>query len=356
VTHLGLFEGIGGFSLAAHWMNWETKAWCEIEPFCQEILHFWFPSAKGYADITKTDFSSYENKIDILTGGFPCQPFSSAGKRLGTADPRHLWPEMLRAIRQISPVWIVGENVLGIASWNEQQIFEQICADLESAGYEVQAINIPACAVGAPHERQRIWFVAYSYKAARKRENGGVWDFVNTGKCGAYPYTSSTGLEKRPQSGKRKFGKKGREKCQHYGVFSGPIIANADQGPKSEQIRGVFSELGNSFDQSSTDTTSTRRNERPRESDAKRALQNIPDWEGFPTFSPFCGANDGLPDGLDRYTIWSKDRKHRLTGYRAEAKIRIESLKAYGNAIVPQVAYQIFQAIVEADKKLRNAG
>ena len=121
-THLGLFEGIGGFSLAAHWMGWQTLAWCEWNEFGQRILKHHFPNAEGFGDITKTDFTKYANRIDILTGGFPCQPYSQAGKRLGTEDDRHLWPEMLRVIREVQPTYVVGENVYGIDAcpfWDE---------------------------------------------------------------------------------------------------------------------------------------------------------------------------------------------------------------------------------------------
>ena len=114
MKHIGLFEGIGGFSLAARWMGWETVAWCEWDPFCQHILKYHFPNAEGFGDIKKTDFTKYANRIDILTGGFPCQPYSMAGKRKGKDDERHLWPEMLRAICEIQPTWVVGENVSGL--------------------------------------------------------------------------------------------------------------------------------------------------------------------------------------------------------------------------------------------------
>lgn len=119
MNHLGLFEGIGGFSIAAHWMGWNTVAWCEINPFAQKVLKYHFPNAIGHEDITKTDFSVYRNRIDIITGGFPCQPYSSAGKRLGKDDSRHLWPSMLRAIREVKPSWVLGENVYGITNWSE---------------------------------------------------------------------------------------------------------------------------------------------------------------------------------------------------------------------------------------------
>lgn len=114
MTHLGLFAGIGGFELAAKSMGWETKAWCEINPFCQKILRYHFPESEGFEDITKTDFTKYANTIDILTGGFPCQPFSVAGNRAGQEDNRYLWPQMLRAIRETKPRIIVAENVAGL--------------------------------------------------------------------------------------------------------------------------------------------------------------------------------------------------------------------------------------------------
>src|SRR5687767_12764897 len=103
MKHLGLFEGIGGFSLAARWMGWETIAWCEINPFCQKVLKHHFPNAAAHSDIITTDFTIYKGRVDILTGGFPCQPYSVAGKQEGDDDHRHLWPHMLRAIREVRP-------------------------------------------------------------------------------------------------------------------------------------------------------------------------------------------------------------------------------------------------------------
>jgi DNA-cytosine methyltransferase len=117
MTHGSLFSGIGGFDLAAEWMGWDNIFHCEWNPFGQKVLKHHFPNSISYNDITKTDFSIHANKIDILTGGFPCQPYSSAGKRLGKADERHLFPEMLRCIKEVKPRYIVGENVRGLVSW-----------------------------------------------------------------------------------------------------------------------------------------------------------------------------------------------------------------------------------------------
>lgn len=116
MKHIGLFEGIGGFSLAAQWMNWETIAWCEKEPFCRKVLSYYFPNADKLGDIYNEDFKKYKGKCDIITGGFPCQPFSLAGRRAGTNDDRFLWREMLRAIIEVSPTWVVAENVRGLLS------------------------------------------------------------------------------------------------------------------------------------------------------------------------------------------------------------------------------------------------
>lgn len=123
IKHGSLFSGIGGFDLAAEWMGWENIFHCEWNEFGQKVLKHYWPNAESFTDITKTDFTKYANKIDILTGGFPCQPYSTAGKRLGKADERHLWPQMLRAIREVQPHWVVGENVSGIVSWNNGMVF-----------------------------------------------------------------------------------------------------------------------------------------------------------------------------------------------------------------------------------------
>jgi len=117
MNHASLFSGIGGFDLAAEWMGWENIFHCEWNPFGQKVLKHHFPNSISYNDITKTDFSIHRGSIDILTGGFPCQPYSVAGKRLGKADKRHLFPEMLRVIKEIQPEWVIGENVRGLVSW-----------------------------------------------------------------------------------------------------------------------------------------------------------------------------------------------------------------------------------------------
>ena len=160
--HGSLFSGIGGFDYASSLMGWENVFHCELNPFCRQVLKYHYPNSVSYEDITKTDFSVYRGRIDIITGGFPCQPYSLAGKRLGKDDERHLWPQMLRVIREVSPKWIVGENVFGIVNWSGGLVFEEVQADLEREGYEVQSYILPAAGVDAPHKRDRVWFVGYA--------------------------------------------------------------------------------------------------------------------------------------------------------------------------------------------------
>lgn len=136
MNHLGLFDGIGGFSLAARWAGWETVAWVEKDEHCQKVLKKNFPNAKGYADIFEFSGTEYKGTVDIITGGFPCQPFSHAGERNGSDDERYLWPEMLRVVNEIKPRWVVAENVYGLLTIDNGFTVESICSDLESAGYE----------------------------------------------------------------------------------------------------------------------------------------------------------------------------------------------------------------------------
>lgn len=215
MRHLDLFSGIGGFAYAVDqvWPNSE-HIFCEIDPFCQKVLAKHWPESKIYEDIRtitdtiskgtgmeESDTSRQERKdtdtsqskmvrqgnrkvdaegvvagistFDLLTGGFPCQPFSQAGKRKGTADDRYLWPEMFRVIQLTKPTWIIAENVRGLVSWSEGMVLEQVCTDLENEGYQVQPLIIPACAVNAPHRRDRIWIVANS---ASERLEGKRWE------------------------------------------------------------------------------------------------------------------------------------------------------------------------------------
>ena len=331
MKHIGLFEGIGGFSLAARWMGWQTVAWCEWDEFCQKILKHHFPEAEQHGDVTTTDFTRYAGQIDILTGGFPCQPYSSAGKRLGKEDDRHLWPEMIRAIREIQPSWVVGENVRGLTNWNGGLVFDEVQAELENEGYEVTPYLLPACAVNAPHRRDRIWFIAYRNEGATRPPGTSEGIESNRGyndnepelwrtktkqhiRCGELLRDATNANGIRQDASQRKHEKQpgqGREHAQ-YDFEPDGYAANLH---KERLQRGAeFGSIG-----------AGRQN-----SDKQPAGCVRPNWDKFPTKPPICSRNDGFPGRLAGITF---------------SKHREKSIGAYGNAIVPQVAYQIFKAI-----------
>jgi DNA (cytosine-5)-methyltransferase 1 len=319
MRHGSLFSGIGGFDLAAEWMGWENVFHCEWNPFGQKILHHYWPDAEQFNDITKTDFKKYYGTVDIISGGFPCQPYSSAGKRKGKEDERHLWPEMLRAIREIQPRWVVGENVLGLVNWSGGLVFHEVQADLEAEGYEVQPFLLPAAAVGAPHRRDRIWFVAYANGARKKHDRTG-----NNRK------TKEVWREKKSNvSG---------EFCSNGNATDIQGAGNRKQQRqnKSEQNRFTYH---NGKNGNVTNTESFRRKKalENRQMGGERFRQSYKRdlWHAFPSQSPICGGDDGLPAELDGITF---------------SKWRAESIKGYGNAVVPQVVYQIFKAIQQYEQ------
>jgi len=323
MVHGSGFSGMGGFDLAAQWIGWENKFHCEWNPFGQKILKYYWPKAKSYHDIKQSDFSIHEGEIDVFTAGFPCQGFSLAGNRLGTEDDRYLWPETRRAYRQFKPRIIVGENVTGILSmedksgvWSEifprvenrkivrydtvdhyeaiytrqaKMLVSSICEDLEEDGYEVQPIAVPACSLGAPHKRERIWFIAYA--------TGDRWGRKRSG-------SSNEDREQGPEHG-------GILERGFEGFCSSGFIAD----PKHFGLPQWNAQQGFGRTSKDADRCSSERK-----------------WQDFPTQSPVCSGNDGLSGRLDGITF---------------PKWRSESIKAAGNAIVPQVALQIFKAIQE---------
>jgi DNA-cytosine methyltransferase len=169
-THLDLFSGIGGFALAAEWAGFETVGFCDNEPYAQAVLKKHWPNVPIHGDIKALDGTAYRG-VTLLTGGFPCQPFSCAGEQRGKDDDRYLWPQMLRVIQEARPDWIVGENVVGIIGL----ALDQVCSDLEACGYEVEPTIIPACGVDAQHRRNRIWIIA---------RGGAMWPTPSV--CGNY--------------------------------------------------------------------------------------------------------------------------------------------------------------------------
>lgn len=443
MKHGSLFSGIGGFDLAAEWMGWENVFHCEWNEFGQKVLKYYWPKAISYEDITKSDFTIHRGNIDILTGGFPCQPYSSAGKRLGKEDERHLWPQMLRAIREIKPRWVVGENVYGLVNWSGGLVFHEVQADLEAEGYEVQPYLLPAVSVNAPHRRDRIWFVAHAntngFSEQRRYEcscqndergiaqsqwsadsenfdNGYTSEYVNgkpnfSGRIGSERY-SEKGEPSDPR-GIRWMDKK-CDKCQGI-VKVYRDTTNQSRTLVQERQSGVQLPINSRMGDNQTTIESDRRDEQEndnnniktmdwdatepmqirlqqcedgremgggqsevcgagRESanaiETNGEIQNVAytssrgmegyggsskdkqlqttefeqnnsekfrrmDWGIFPTQSPVCNGNDGISNRLDSITF---------------PKWRNESIKAGGNAIVPQVVYQIFKSIEQYER------
>lgn len=354
MKHGSLFSGIGGFDLAAQWMGWTNVFHCEINEFGRKVLNYYWPESISYEDIKKTDFTPHRGHIDILTGGFPCQPYSVAGKRKGKEDERHLWPEMLRAIREIKPRYIVGENVGGIVSWNGGMVFEEVQTDLEVEGYEVWAFILPACAKNAPHRRDRVWFIAYSNSCGNDNtvtslgSNGqqqdsfeersrGISETTRLSDERIVTNTDSASTEHEIQTGRNLF----NGETIIGGVAPNPTQQGSGWKLQQRQGKGEFGGCDSPNTDTYSDTTRLQRSpfkrgsferESGREEHSTRFL--CPNWEVFPTEPPICGRNDGLSSRLAGITF---------------SKFREQSIKAYGNAIVPQVALEIFKAIQKFD-------
>jgi DNA (cytosine-5)-methyltransferase 1 len=324
MRHGSLFSGIGGFDLAAEWMGWENVFHCEWMEFPRKVLEYHFPNADSLIDICKTDFKKYEGTIDIISGGFPCQPFSMAGKRKGTEDERYLWGEMLRAVQEIKPKFVIAENVFGITNIDGGLVFEQVCLDLETEGYEVQPFIIPAAAKNAPHRRDRCWFIGVrnytDSKGARlqnERAEQQTTRVEQYGKLGGnVTNTNSNGLQQRNGNDEIEPSERGQYAQRDIESLhlEQPITQHTDLQRQKRRSDTPNEEI-------------TIRNEF-----SKRDARSSPttDWQNFPTESPICGGDDGLPTELDGITF---------------PKWRAESIKGYGNAIVPQIAYQLFQII-----------
>ena len=359
MTHASVFSGIGGPEVAATMLGWENLFHCEINPFGRKVLDYWYPNSKSYEDITTTDFTEWRGRVDVLTGGFPCQPFSYAGRRRGAEDGRYLWPSMYRAIDEIQPTWVVAENVAGILTMVEQgevskvagsaSLFDafddlrgrfelretftlqRICSDLESHGYAVQPVLVPACAVGAPHRRDRVFVVG--------RRNG-----------------EDTDIQRGPMGGSRASGEEhGGERSAEYTCSGRAEMPNDTSRATSNERRG-----SENARRPIADTESQRREwlqseqfktcraaqiESGGRSGEDNSLAGCGRWDIFPTVPIVHRGNDGLPFDVDNLTVPDGEDDHF-------SKWRFEALKAYGNAIVPQVMYEIFRAI----EQVENAG
>lgn len=341
LTMLDLFSGIGGFSLAASWAGGiETVAFCEIEPYCQKVLKKHWPDVPIFEDITKLRGEDV-GAVELICGGPPCQPASCAGKRRGAEDDRWLWPEAIRLVREIHPRWCVFENPTGILTLNEGLAFEHLLLELEAEGYEVQPVIIPACAIGAPHRRDRVWIVACSQgrddrripgkiqkqdeQQTKKRpqtwsaEFGGASQTVTDSECIGYP-SETTWKPNSDQERNDTAQKQGRRAesyeiepgCTNVSYPSGELLQGQHHGPGQKQ--------------------SGRNSGRYPQSGLGRDF-------------------DGLPARLVRY--WDGDWERGIPRIASGVPHRVQRIKAMGNAIVPQVAYQILQRIVDIEARRR---
>jgi DNA (cytosine-5)-methyltransferase 1 len=269
LRHLDLFSGIGGFALAAQWAGINTVAFCEIEPYAQKILKKNFPDVPIYSNIYELKRRDIDGTIDIITGGFPCQPFSVAGRKKGTKDNRDLWPQMFRVIQEFKPTWVIGENVANFVN----MAFQRTKTNLESEGYEVQPFIIPACAVNAPHRRDRVWIVGYA------KHNGSF----TTEKQRGIDKTSNNDTERKKEA----FQLKGTGRRGNYEVMANTRChaKGCTQEPKRTSVHS------SRFDW----------------------------WSAEPNVGRVA---NGVSNRVDR-------------------------LKGLGNAIVPQVAYEILKGIIK---------
>lgn len=283
MKQLDLFSGIGGFALASRWMGWETVGFVEIDKFCQKVLNKNFPNIPIHGDIKTFNGESLRGTVDIITGGFPCQPFSVAGQRKGKKDDRFIWPEMLRTIREVKPRWVVGENVTGIIGL----ALDQVLTEMENEGYNTETYIIPACAVNAPHRRDRVWIIA-NHKSIGGSER--------IGKKAKY---------------------RGWENCEP--LAKGSKIWNRNQTISGARIPSNTQRIGQPRSWQFIKSISTTES---REWQASWS-DNVGTW---PNESPVRIGNDGLSSRLVRSAI-----------------------QGAGNAIVPQVAFEIFRAIEAMD-------
>ena len=291
MKHLDLFSGIGLFALAASWAGIETVAFCECEPFAVKVLSKNFPGVPVYPDVREMcgrEILRRFGPVDIISGGIPCQPASCAGKREGTADDRWLWPEAFRVVSEIKPTWCLFENVSGLLTLDGGMVFQNLLSELESLGYEVQAFVIPACAVDAPHRRDRVWILAHAESGRTLREPGNVCQA--DGRPGR-------ALQRKPDGASDVAHAHGKGYAQR----------SRETGERTHAATG-------------------RSNRRPTQPGVRRV-------------------DDGRSARLDGY--WPElPADIAPTGYKIPN--RAARLKCLGNGIVPQVAYQIFKAMLEA--------
>ena len=313
LTHLSLFSGIGGLDLAAEMAGFVTVGQCEWADYPTKVLEKHWPDVPRWRDIrTLTKESFYERTglrtVDVISGGFPCQPFSQAGKRRGKEDDRYLWPEMLRVITEIQPAWVLGENVPGIINL----ALDQVLFDLESIGYAAISFVVPACGVDAPHRRYRTAILAHSVNGCGAvRRNGELQDAAADGR---------EGLDNRGRTAAAITGERGKDESRSVGMAHGvrTSIHEADPDTNGDGLQGRM--LDQVLDSFHTHTHTRAGLRRP----AEKLPGTHSAWEDWPD-----------EPGIPRVDDWSADR--------------VDRIKCLGNAVVPQQFYPFFAAIAEIE-------
>ena len=343
---LDLFSGIGGFSLGLEWAGMSTKAMCEKDPYCRKVLSKHWPGLKIHEDIRDLDGKEYANSIDVVAGGFPCQPFSLAStKRLGAKDDRALWPEMLRVICEVQPAWVIGENVSGIINME----LDNVLSDLENEGYATQTFVIPACAVDAKHRRDRCFIIANSHSNVIR--NKPRWSDGENGQGspiitdhGEAQFMANSGRESKGSSLNRSGGEQihGEEKKQRSEegdgfTNSGQALAHTN-GERQLQQRGTEQEVwgwsGDSGEQDVTYTNGERLE--VRESIGEHTQSELQTIE--------------RSDSKRRENIWLPEPG---VGRVADGVPgRVDRLKGLGNAVVPQLIQAIGEIVIKADREI----
>ena len=326
-THLDLFSGIGGFALAARWSGFETVQFVEIEPYAQKVLAKNFPGVPIHDDI-KTFSANEFYGVGLLTGGYPCQPFSQAGKRRGKEDDRHLWPEMFRVIQECRPTWVLAENVSGHIKLG----VEEVLTDLESAGYQSQVFHIGAVAKDAPHRRMRLWIVAWNTNSDNQIQIESFCRGENTESSGVCKGTSDSGdVAYSKSKGSRRAGKSRISKSEQSGVD------NYKEGDRSE----IRSNSTGCSEQNAEDVTYSdskrgclRETNREDAEDVGEPSRCEEHWGRIT--QPRLGGT--LSDGV---SLWMDEPDIPRVGVGIPD--RAKRLKAIGNAIVPAVAYEIMR-------------
>ena len=319
---LDLFSGIGGFSLGLESTGFfETIGFVEKDKFCQKVLKKHWSNINIEEDIRNVKGERYA--AEVITGGFPCQPFSVAGKRKSTADDRYLWDEMLRVIRETKPRWVIGENVEGIVNINEGMVLRQVLDDLENEGFQSQCIIIPASGIGAWHQRKRIWIVANNI--SNSNNNGSYRSQGNATKQSSNEQKDrlSFGDDKDVSNSDKRNVQTGCER--QWG-----ICEEHKRKGTSDNATSIYETLSNTSSERSQGCGiqyNLEGEQRSKEFAAKTSFERQQTW--WQTQSELCGVPNGVSYELD------KDRSNRI--------------KSLGNSIVPQIARQIGLSIMEAE-------